>query len=141
MLTAAIVIAGWLAGYLVLRWILQRTMTQMRLQLEKERKAQHESLAVGRSGRLGGSERFSQITPKSISALGETLSAFMGQQVQIRAIKKRPVSNALSNPWAREGCLVVQNSHEFEVSRSKTHSIAKPMRGNSFESEVRRKAA
>jgi len=125
MLTAVIVIAGWIAGYFALRRILHRNMKQMRLQLEKELKVQRDSPTANWSGRTEAGDRFSQITPKNISALAESLSAFIGQEVQIRAIKKGPISNAASNPWALEGCVLVQNSHKFEVSRSKTHFIAK----------------
>lgn len=141
MLTAAIVIAGWIAGYIALRRILQRNMKRMRLQLEEELKAQRESPAADWSGHLDAGERFSQITPKNISALGESLSAFIGQEVRIRAIKKGPISNALNNLWAREGCVLVQNSHRFEVSRSKNQFITRPMRASSFNYEIGRKAA
>lgn len=141
MLSAALVIAGWIAGYFVLRWILQRHMKRMRAQLEKELNAVRGSPAGGRSGRLQGSERMTQITPKKISALGETLSAFMGQEVQIRAIKKRPISNPLSNPWAREGCILVQNSHDLEISRIKIQFIHKPARASSFDDVVGKRAA
>lgn len=141
MLTAAIVIAGWIAGYFVLRSILQRNVRGMHLQVEKELKAVGEFPADGRSRRPEAGERINQITPKNISALGESLSAFMGQEVQIRAVKRRPISNPLSNPWAREGCILVQNSHDLEISRSKTQFIHKPARASTFDDVVGKRAA
>jgi len=141
MLTAAIVIAGWIAGYFVLRWILQRNMKRIRMQLEKKLTAQHEFPATAGSGPVEAGDRFAQITAKNISALGQSLSALMGQEVHIRAIKKRPISSPLNSPWAREGCVLVQNSHELEIVRNKTQLVIRPMRASSSNDGARRKAA
>ena len=144
MLTAALVIAGWISVYLLLRRMLQRSIEQLdsglRDQLQALRnQVQQASVTVQNepafaagsrgyralSGRLEsdgidrGDGEFAGMGPEKISTLRTTLSAFVGQEVRIRSVKKIPASNGLSNAWAREGCLLVQNSHNVEISKTR----------------------
>lgn len=133
MLTVAIMIAGWIAMYLVLRRMLQRNMTQMASRFQKDIEALH---ATG-----AGSQQREEMTPEAISELGRSLSDFIGAEVRVHSVKKLPVSNPVTSPWAREGCVLVQNSHQLEPSRPKLRVAAKPIAVGAFKEEAGRRAA
>jgi hypothetical protein len=120
MFTTAIVIASWIAGYVVLRWVLQRSMARLRSEFKKSFDQQfgaQSSLSL--EGAAEGKELRSDLSPGSVSALGQSLSALIGQPVHIHSIKKVQATHSLSNAWAREGCVLVQNSHSLRVHASK----------------------
>lgn len=146
MLTVVIVIAGWIAGYLVLRWVLQRSIRMVRAEFEKEievlREAPSQTETSGNGfSKVGPVQNLDDLTPETVSALGQSLSAFVGREVRISSVKKLPVSHAMGNPWAREGCVLVQNSHQLERSRSKARFGTKPTAVRPFRNEVVRRAA
>jgi len=151
--TAFIVLAGWIAAYFVLRWMLQRSIARVRAEFEKEIEtfynASDQAEAWGRAG-LGASHTFTDrnppqwsddLTAETVSALGRSLSAAVGKEVRISSVRKLPVSYAMSKPWAREGCILLQNSHQLEVSRSRVHMGAKPNAVRAFRNEVKGEAA
>jgi hypothetical protein len=151
--TALIVIVGWIAAYFVLRWMLQRSISKVRAEFEKEidafYNASDQAEAWGHGGLVASRgladmnpvQKFDDLTPETVSALGQSLSAFVGREVRISSVKKLPVSHAMSNPWAREGCVLVQNSHQLERSRSKARFGTKPTAVRPFRGEVVRRAA
>jgi hypothetical protein len=142
-LTAAIVIAGWIVGYLVLRWVLQRSISRVRAEFEKEievlRDTPSQTETSGNEfSKIGPIQNLDDLTPETVSALGQSLSAVVGKEVRISSVKKVPVSHAMSNPWAREGCVLVQNSHQLE---RKVRFDTKPKAVRPFRNEVVRRAA
>jgi hypothetical protein len=163
-LIAALVIVGWISVYLLLRRMLQRSIEQLDSDLRDQLQAlrnpvQQSSLAVRNeppfeAGSRGdresqtddietigiGDGKFTGMGPEEISALRTTLNAFVGREVRIRSVKKIPASNAMSNAWAREGCVLVQNSHDFEVSKIRARPAAKHVAGPSSD-EAKRRAA
>ncbi|HEV2696792.1 MAG TPA: hypothetical protein VGU90_02295 [Terriglobales bacterium] len=120
MLTAVIIIASWIAAYLVLQWMLRRNMARFRSELLKAQQEWTSCDRVTENSKHGGHS--SDLAPETASALGQSLSALMGQPVQIRSIRRLPATHSLSNAWAREGCVLVQNSHQLHVSVNKTAS-------------------
>jgi hypothetical protein len=114
-LTVVIVIVGWIAGYLVLRWVLQRSIRMVRAEFEKEIEGfYHASDQTEHSGTaMDTVPHFDDLAPETVSALGQSLSAFVGREVRISSAKRLPVSHAMGSPWAREGCVLVQNSHQL----------------------------
>ena len=153
MLTALIVIAGWIATYFVLRWMLQRSISKVRAEFEKEIETFYHTPeqpeAWGHAGLsashgltdMNPAQQFDDLTPETVSALGQSLSAVVGREVRISSVRKLPVSYAMSNPWAREGRVLVQNSHQLEPSRSKARFGTKPTAVRPFKNEVMRRAA
>jgi hypothetical protein len=135
-----------MAGYLVLRWVLQRSIRMVRAEFEKEievlRDAPSQTETSGNGfSKVGLVQNLDDLTPETVSALGQSLSAFVGREVRISSMKKLPVSHAMGNPWAREGCVLVQNSHQLERSRSKARFSTKPTAVRPFRGEVVRRAA
>lgn len=146
MLTALVVITGWIAACFVLRWMLQRSISLVRAEFEKEievlRDAPSRTENSGNGfSKLGPLQNLDELTPETVSALGQSLSAVVGQEVRISSVRKLPVSYAMSNPWAREGCVLVQNSHQLEVSRSRVRIGTKPKAVHTFKSELKGRAA
>jgi hypothetical protein len=164
MLTAGLVIAGWISVYLLLRRMLQRSIEQLDSHLRDQLQAlrnqvQQTSVAIQNepafdAGSQGdhalsdkresegldqGDGEFAGMGPEKISVLRTTLSAFVGQEVRIRSVKKLPASNGLSNAWAREGCVLVQNSHAVELSKTRPARVRDSRVGPS-RNEVRRRA-
>jgi hypothetical protein len=138
MLTAAIVIASWIAGYVVLRWVLQRSIARLRSEFQKSFDQQFGTQAAFGLEGADGKELHSDLAPGTVSALGQSLSALIGQPVRIHSIKKVQATHSLSNVWAREGCVLVQNSHSLQVHASKV--MAEPVVHWSSD-EVARRAA
>ena len=138
MLTTAIIIAGWIAGYVVLRWVLQRSIARLRSEFQKAFDQQFGVQASLSLEGANGKELHSDLAPSSVSALGQSLSALIGQPVHIHSIKKVQATHSLSNAWAREGCVLVQNSHSLQVHASKV--TAEPVVHWSSD-EVARRAA
>ena len=155
MLAAAFVIVGGISIYLLLRRMLLHSIDQLDSDLRDQVQAlrnqvQQSGLAVrnepafevgSRGDRESRSEEidgealkqrdadFGGMDSEDVSALRTTLSAFVGKEVRIRSVKKIPASNGLSNAWAREGCVLVQNSHGVEVSKNRARPPAKHAAG------------
>lgn len=166
MLTAALVIAGWISVYLLLRRMLQRSIEQLDSDLRDQLQALRNQLQPSRVALRNepvpkpGSRydrapllneiepgdnnqhdsEFSGIDSERISALRSTLSAFVGQEVRIRSVKRVPASNGFSSAWAREGRMLVQNSHDVELSKPRARLAVKPASGPP-RNELRRRAA
>lgn len=57
----------------------------------------------------------SQISPETEEAIKATLSAFLGQKIQIRSVKLLE-SHDLAIPWVTQGRIAIQASHNQFVS-------------------------
>jgi hypothetical protein len=154
-LTAAVVIVGGISVYLLLRRMLLHSIEQLDSDLRDQLQAlrnqvqqsglalrnepafevgsrdDRESLSeeIDSQGFDQGDAEFAGMDSEDVSALRTTLSAFVGKEVRIRSVKKIPAANGLSNAWAREGCVLVQNSHDVEVSKNRGRAAAKHAAG------------
>jgi len=58
-----------------------------------------------------------QLTPQALSEVAVTLSAFLGRDVRISAVADGPVPNVANHPWAQQGCVEIQNSHDLSAMK------------------------
>jgi hypothetical protein len=125
LLTAAIVIAGWLAMFFSLQRTLKRACAELRLEFQR----QINSLSAGtgnldpaadtqtatapevlspREGQAPG-----ELTPETLATITEAVTALLGRKVRVRSVKILPTPDAIVNPWAQHGRAVVQASRDF----------------------------
>jgi hypothetical protein len=84
---------------------------------------------------------FEKVPPETMALIEETVTGFLGQKVRIRSAKKLPApppaahaSTASADPWAQQGRVLVQTSHESIHARSSVMT-AEPIRSLSAEKE------
>jgi hypothetical protein len=125
LLTAAIVIAGWLAMFISLRGTLKRRCAELRLEFQRQidslsasvralqqatdaRTATAPEVLSPREGQAPG-----EITPETLATITEAVTALLGRKVRVRSVKILPTPDAIVNPWAQHGRAVVQASRDF----------------------------
>jgi len=156
MLTAAIVIAGWVAVYISAQRMLKHTCAQLRYEFQER----IDSLAANVEARertavagptaaaapasalvVPGEVEFlatnavapialqagatapqgpEEATPETLAAIGATITAVLGKEVRIRSAKTPQTPSATPNPWARQGRVIVQASHDLRPPRALT---------------------
>ena len=57
-----------------------------------------------------------EVTPKILSVIAAAITEFLGKKVRIRSARMLQVPH-LVNPWARQGRMTVQTSHNFPRRR------------------------
>jgi len=142
LLTAALVIAGWLAVFISSRRALKRTCAEFQRQIDSlsaslralqqaadARTAAVPIIAVAESGKIESSAGIvappiaaqaqapEEITPETLATIAETITALLGRKICIRSVKTLPTPNAIVNPWAQQGRIVVQASHYLASRR------------------------
>jgi hypothetical protein len=142
LLTAALVIAGWLVVFIGLRRTLNRTCTEFRPEFQRQMDSLSARLevlqraagtrtptapisAVAASGKMESSagnavpaitaqaQAPQEITPETLATITEAVTGLLGRKVRIRSVKVLPTPDAIVNPWAQHGRAVVQASHDF----------------------------
>jgi hypothetical protein len=126
-LVAALVIAGCLAVFISSRLMLTRTCAGLRLELQRQidslsakitaleetASARTAALAPGKIEASAAPGASDEITPETLAAIVETITALLGRKVHIRSVKILETPNAIANPWAQHGRAVVQASHDL----------------------------
>jgi hypothetical protein len=130
LLVAALVIAGWMVVLISSRRTLNRTRAELRLEFQRqfdslsaklhalERNANEQADSAAISAGAGSRDGMQaktpdEITPETLVAISETVTALLGKKVHIRSVKILPAPSAGVNPWAQHGRAVVQASHDF----------------------------
>ncbi|MFY9645770.1 MAG: hypothetical protein WAK29_11370 [Terriglobales bacterium] len=120
-LVAALVTAGWAAAYIGSRRAQRRTIADLR----REFQGQIDSLtaqviALERTSRpetapapAKAQTTTEQVTPETLRAITETVSALLGKKVRVLSVKTLPTPEAAVSSWAQQGRVVVQASHNF----------------------------
>lgn len=158
MLTAALVIAGWLAVYLGLRYTLKHSAEKLRREFQDQIGVVHTKMRLleravaarpavvsaaplppDRS-RLSDATRIAplawptpalgafaseEVPAETMALITETISGFLGRKVRIRSVKHVPTppetlphtTSDGAEPWAQQGRVLVQASHESVNSR------------------------
>lgn len=143
-LIAGLAIAGWMAVYISSRSTLRRTCADLRLEFQRQidsLSAKIEALelaadaraaspvaAVAADGKIESkagnaaptaaeTRAHEEITPETLKAITETVSALLGRKVHVRSVKILPTPDVAVNPWAQHGRAVVQASHDFSQRR------------------------
>jgi hypothetical protein len=118
MLIAALVITGWVLVYISSRRALRRTREELRVEFQRQINAL--AANVNAPERTAASAARSQatvtqapeeITPETLATITETIAALLGRKVRIRSVKMLETPSAVANPWAQQGRVIVQASH------------------------------
>jgi len=133
----ALIAAGLLVGSIGLLRIVKRRLTELHLEFQQ----QIDALAakVGTLERKTGSQNAAPILPQSLNIvppaanavepdaaqapeeitaetltkIAETVSALLGKKVRIRSVRVVQQDDAVVHPWAQQGRVVVQASHNL----------------------------
>lgn len=140
LLTAALMIVGWLAVFVSMRRMLKRTGAEVRLEFQRQIEALSakikdlEEAANARIADVGPEREASAapilaqaqaptpqasetITPETLAKITDTITALLGRKVQIRSVKILEIPETISSPWAQHGRAVIQASHNFAWRR------------------------
>jgi hypothetical protein len=133
----ALIAAGLLAVSISLLRILKRTLTDLHLEfqqqidalsakvgtLERNPIAQSVASVLTPSGKVASqgadaSEPCEAQVPEEITAetlvkIADTVTALLGKKVRIRSVRIVQQQNAIVNPWAQQGRIVIQASHNL----------------------------
>ena len=140
MLTAALVIIGWVAVYIALRHTVQSRCDNLRRELQDQINLLHartrlldsalsaRPAAAPRSVAPQGlassapiawptPPRTEDVSPETLAAIAETVTGYLGKKVRIRSVTRLPAPPEISSfegseSWARQGRILVQSSHE-----------------------------
>jgi hypothetical protein len=111
---AAVVLAGWAAGYLGSRRALQRTCAELRREFQRQLDALSAKVeTLERSAGAGIAAATDEVTPEVLRTITETVSALLGRKVRIRSVKILQTPEATASSWAQQGRVVVQASHNL----------------------------
>jgi hypothetical protein len=128
MLIAALVIAGWVVVYISSRRALKRTRAELRHEFQQQidalsanatalpRTAVVKTTAAPASAEPQAAtvtQGAEEITSETLATIAETITALLGRKVRIRSVKVLENPHAVDNPWAQQGRVVVQASHNF----------------------------
>ena len=134
LLIATLVIAGWLAVWIGSQRSLKRECSQLRLEFKGQIEALSAKLkalqqtvdnrisATAASSPAGLNAAQEQvnvppaaeaITPETVAELTEAIATLLGRKVRIRSVKMMPMPHANVNPWAQQGRVVIQASHNL----------------------------
>jgi hypothetical protein len=125
LLTAALVIAGWVVVFIGLRRTLKRTCAELRPEFQRqidslstrigalERAADTQTAAASAVSSPGEAQAPEEITAETLATIAETITTLLGRKVRIRSVKILPTPDTTVNPWAQHGRAVVQASHDF----------------------------
>ena len=133
----ALIAAGLLAVSISLLRILKRTLTTLHLEfqqqidalsakvgtLERNPIAQSAASVLTLSGKVASqaadaAEPCAAQVPEEISVetlvkIADTVTALLGKKVRIRSVRIVQQQNAIVNPWAQQGRIVIQASHNL----------------------------
>jgi hypothetical protein len=122
-LSAPIVVSviAWSATYVLLRRRMRKEIGKPRTEPHQERTNAAESLcAVGNPPR--GRFHSDELDPKTLSALGASVSALLGRDVTVSPVHDGPVESRGKYLWAQEGYVEVQHSHDLRILKRATVS-------------------
>jgi hypothetical protein len=141
MLIAALVIAGWVVVHISSRRALKRTREELRHEFQQQidslsalkiagggqtakslasavvLQGKVEALAADEVATSTGQAQATvtqapeEITSETLATIAETITALLGRKVRIRSVKILETPGAVANPWAQQGRVVVQASH------------------------------
>jgi hypothetical protein len=54
-----------------------------------------------------------EITAETLAKIADTVAALLGRRVRIRSVRIVEQEDAIVNPWAQQGRVVIHASHNF----------------------------
>jgi hypothetical protein len=138
LLTATLVIAGWVVLLIALRRGLVCRCEELRLEFRQQidslsasvtalertiaarnapAKGESTATSVGAASEAVAQSPLTQasdeITPETLATITKTITALLGGKIHVRSVKLLATPDAASNPWAQTGRAVIQASHNF----------------------------
>jgi len=130
LMAAGLVVAGWILVYVAAQRKLKRAMADLRREMDEQisaavalaRTVQAQAPAAGKStpsavlveakaGTTSGGG--GEVTPEVLAVIAAAVTAFLGKKVRIRSAKVLQTPYEIINPWAQQGRVVVQASHNL----------------------------
>lgn len=125
LIAAGLVVAGWIVVYVAAQRKLQRAIAALRREMEEEISV---AVALVRTTQTptpvtaaqpvavetqpASAER-QELTAEMLVVIAAAVTAFLGKKVRIRSAKVLETPYELINPWAQQGRVVIQASHNL----------------------------
>jgi type II secretory pathway pseudopilin PulG len=130
LIIVALIAAGSLAVAINSRRILKQTLKDLRLELQQQIDAlsakvgaverpwvQSDGSVLTRAGtdevEPGAFQMPEEITAETLAKIADTVAALLGRRVRIRSVRIVEQEDAIVNPWAQQGRVVIHASHNF----------------------------
>jgi hypothetical protein len=135
LLTAALVIGGWVVVLITLRHDLARRCEALHLEFQRQvdllsarvaaveqdarstavklERSSASAAAAGLLSEANGAQPSDEITPETLATITKTIAALLGRKVHVRSVKLLAKRDVGANPWAQNGRAVIQASHNF----------------------------
>lgn len=130
LIAALLVIAGWIAIYVAAQRKLKRAIADLRREMNEQISA---AIALARTTQAQAPEEGARkdplvpleskaetnsaaegdVTPEVLVVIAAAVTAFLGKKVRIRSAKLLQTPYELINPWAQQGRVVIQASHNL----------------------------
>jgi hypothetical protein len=127
-LAAALVIAGWLVPFIILRRTIQRRCAQHGIEFDRQIEAlstqvkvlQEASDAATQESKSKAKDEATslpvvsdEISPETVSMISQTITALLGRKIRVRSVKLLQTPTITADPWAQQGRVVIQASHNL----------------------------
>lgn len=131
MLIAVLVIVGGCAVYFASQMAVRRACAQLRLEFQDQMNALARTLEARTfpqpkavSAPASAVLRSEEVTPETLAAIGASVTALVGKEVRITSAKSMPSTMPARNPWAGQGRVTIQSSHDVRPVRNSAMSAA-----------------
>jgi hypothetical protein len=111
MLTVAMVIAGWIALYVVVRRMLARNSARLRQEFQRQIDSLVARVRAEQSVLIRPSAAPEEPANNSVNAIAAAAAALAVKKVHVRAVQ--PVETRPSDPWAQQGRAGVWSAHDI----------------------------
>ena len=125
MLIAVLVIVGCGAVYFASQRMLKHACAQLRLEFREQVDALSRTLdarTVAQPNAVSPSAsraaRSDEVTPETLASIGACVTALVGKEVHISSAQTLPRPTPVLNPWAGQGRITIQSSHDVRPVRN-----------------------
>jgi methylmalonyl-CoA carboxyltransferase 12S subunit len=130
----ALVIAGWIAIYRISRRAVKRAVEESRREMDarvsslQKMVEQYQASAAKAAAAAGEALQPSaapaeEISPDLILIITAAVTAYLGKKVRIRSAKALQTPYEIINPWAQQGRVFVQASHNLAQHGQSSRSL------------------
>lgn len=112
MLTAAFVIAGWIALYIAMRVMLAQNIARLRQDFKQEIAAVESRFHSAGMATVPPVALTVEMAQESVNAIAAAAAALATKKVHVRAVQTQQ-TRPVGDPWAQQGRANVQSSHDI----------------------------
>lgn len=112
-----VTVVAWSATYVLLRRRMRKEIDKLRAELHPESNNAGAERLCATDNLPRGRCQSDELDPRTLSALGASVSALLGRDVTVSSVHDGPLESRGKYLWAQEGYVAVQHSHDLRISK------------------------